>query len=325
MNRRIASLLLSALLLLGLLAGCGGSSAQEAAAHAEAEVVAPAAAESPAAPEETADESTGDAAGKVAGAEDMTEVVEVLEEGMVPIGADALREGVWPVEMKSSSSMFKADHCEILVENGEMQAVLYMTSEAYLYMYAGTATEAAAAPEAEYITLESAGDGLNSFTLPLEALDAPLECAAYSRRKELWYDRTLLFRADSLPLEAFAEGYLTTAESLDLADGEYSVEVTLSGGSGRASIQSPARLLVQDGEILAEIVWSSSKYDFMMVDGEKYLPVNTEGNAAFLIPVSVFDHPMAVQADTTAMSQPHLIDYSLRFDSATVQAAEQAA
>ena len=34
---------------------------------------------------------------------------------------------------------------------------------------------------------------------------------------------------------------------LSLEDGEYAIEVTLTGGSGKASIQSPALLTVTDG------------------------------------------------------------------------------
>ncbi len=69
------------------------------------------------------------------------------------------------------------------------------------------------------------------------------------------------------------------------------------------------------------IAWSSSNYDYMLVDGVQYDPVNTEGNSVFEIPVTAFDTPVAVQADTTAMSQPYLIDYTLTFDSASIQSA----
>ncbi|WP_126513827.1 hypothetical protein [Slackia heliotrinireducens] len=65
----------------------------------------------------------------------------------------------------------------------------------------------------------------------------------------------------------------------------------------------------------ATIVWSSPNYDLMIVDGTEYYPVNTSGNSVFEIPVSALDEDLAVQAETTAMSQPHLIDYTLRFDS----------
>ena len=45
----------------------------------------------------------------------------------------------------------------------------------------------------------------------------------------------------------------------------------------------------------------------------KYEPVNKDGNSTFEIPVSVFDAEMEVTADTVAMSEPHEIDYTLKF------------
>ena len=109
---------------------------------------------------------------------------------------------------------------------------------------------------------------------------------------------------------------------MNLADGEYTVEVTMEGGSGRASIQSPTELTIENGQAQAEIVWSSSHYDYMMVDGDKYLPVNTEGNSTFEIPVSVFDEPMTVIGDTTAMSVPHEVEYTLTFASESVSSVQ---
>ena len=258
---------------------------------------------------------------QVAGAGEMTEVVDVVEEGMVPVYPDELNEGSYDVVMSSSSSMFKADHVVLTVEDGEMQAWLYMSSDAYLCMYSGTAADAAAADDEEYIYLTETDDELPAFVLPLEALDDGFPYAAYSNRKEKWYDRTLLFRADSLPDEAFKEQRGTSLSDLNLEDGEYTVDVTLEGGSGRASVDSPAKLTVSEGICSAEIVWSSKNYDFMVVDGEEYKPVNEEGNSVFEIPVEVFDSNMPVQADTTAMSQPYLIDYTLYFDSASIAPA----
>ena len=104
-------------------------------------------------------------------------------------------------------------------------------------------------------------------------------------------------------------------------DGQYTVSVALSGGSGRASITSPAKVTLANGKMSAEIVWSSPNYDLMLVDGEQYLPVNTEGNSTFEIPISSLDQEIAVSAETTAMSQPHMIDYTLFFDSASIQEA----
>lgn len=104
-------------------------------------------------------------------------------------------------------------------------------------------------------------------------------------------------------------------------DGEYTIEVTLTGGSGRASVVSPAELTVENGQPYALIEWNSSNYDYMKVEGETYLPVNEEGNSAFEIPVTVFDEPMTVIGDTTAMSVPHEIEYTLVFDSSTISPA----
>ena len=98
-----------------------------------------------------------------------------------------------------------------------------------------------------------------------------------------------------------------------LADGTYETAVTLTGGSGRASVESPAEITVKDGKISAKIVWSSPYYDYMIVDGVKYENEAKSGNSTFTIPVSGFQYEMPVIADTTAMSEPHEIDYTLNF------------
>ncbi len=257
----------------------------------------------------------------VADASQMTTVEEVVEEGMTPVYADSLVDGDYPVRVKSSSSMFRIESAVLHVRDGSLSASLTINSKSYLSLYPGSALEAATADDSGHIPYTEDEDGAYTFVLPLEALDAPTPCAAFSKNKQLWYDRTLLFRADSLPTEAFRAGFFTTAESLGLADGDYSVEVTLGGGSGRASVQSPCRLRVENGVCTAEIVWGSANYDYMRLDDEVYLPVNPEGNSVFWIPAAFFDRSLPVIADTTAMSQPHEIEYTLCFDSATITAA----
>ena len=98
-----------------------------------------------------------------------------------------------------------------------------------------------------------------------------------------------------------------------ISDGDYAASVSLTGGSGRAYIESPCNVTVKNGEVTARIVWSSPHYDYMIVGGKTYNPVNTEGNSEFEIPVDL-GKDMQVQADTVAMSEPHLIDYTIRFD-----------
>lgn len=103
-------------------------------------------------------------------------------------------------------------------------------------------------------------------------------------------------------------------------DGTYTAAVTLEGGTGRATIESPAVLHCENGQFRAVIVWSSPNFDYMKVDGEKYELVSEPGgNSIFEIPVSAFDQKLDVIADTVAMSEPHEVEYTLYFDSATLQ------
>lgn len=254
----------------------------------------------------------------VASADEMAGVEDVVEEGMTPIDGSQVRDGVYDITVDSSSSMFQIVSCELTVENGSMTAQMTMGGTGYLYVYMGTGEQAANADDSEYIPFVEDAAGAHTYTVPVEALDAGVPCSAFSKNKEKWYDRTLVFRADSLPADAFAEGVVTTAEDLSLADGVYQVDVTLEGGSGRASVESPAQMAVENGKVTATIVWSSSNYDYMKVDGVRYDAVIENDRSVFTIPVTCFDWKMAVIADTIAMSQPHEIDYALRFDSASI-------
>lgn len=244
---------------------------------------------------------------------------EVVEEGMVPVYAGELKDGTYEIKVDSSSSMFNITDCLLTVEDGAMSAVMTMSGKGYLKVFMGTGEEAETASEADFIPYAEAEDGSHTFEVPVEALDMGIDCAAFSKNKEQWYDRTLVFRADSLPAEAFMEGRIATAESLGLADGTYRIDVALGGGSGRTSVESPALLTVKDGRMTARIVFSSPNYDYMKVDGVQYDRVNEEGNSAFEIPVSGLDFPMAVIADTIAMSVPHEIEYTLTFDSSSLE------
>lgn len=116
-----------------------------------------------------------------------------------------------------------------------------------------------------------------------------------------------------------ANAYAAETTASTLADGDYLMDVTLEGGSGRASVNSPTRVTVHDGKATARLEWSSPNYDYMLVEGTTYTPVNDEGNSVFEIPVLAFDEPFAVVGDTTAMSQPHEIEYTLTFDSSSAE------
>ena len=122
------------------------------------------------------------------------------------ITADMLKDGTYEITVESSSSMFNITHCDLIVENGSMKAVMTMSGHGYAKVFMGTGEEADKASEADFIQDAPNAEGFNVFTVPVEALDAELDCAAFSKKKEKWYDRTLIFNSADLPAEAFAEG-----------------------------------------------------------------------------------------------------------------------
>ena len=277
---------------------------------------------------------------KVASSADMTTVEEVGFDGLIPVYVEDIENGTYKVNVESSSSMFRIQSAELNVSDSSMTVALTLGSTSYLKLFAGTAEQAAASTEDQYIGYTESGDGV-VFEVPVEALDQPFSCAAFSAKKEMWYDRSLLIRADSLPPEAVhvaiadyeqlkkdardrqIEAQKSQSKLADLAvetdleDGEYEVPATLEGGSGKASVASPATLIVKDGKAFARIQWSSSHYDYMLVEGIKILPeekASPEDNSVFVIPVTSLSGPMKVIGDTTAMSTPHEVEYTLDFE-----------
>lgn len=316
----LAALLLVVGLSAGTLSGCG----KEAPAAAAADIAREAgsqAEDKQTEDRQTEDGQTGDDPAERAragdtGSQETGSRMDVAQDGMVPVLADAIKDGVYEIKVDSSSSMFQITECELTVRDGAMSAVMTMSGTGYLKLYMGTGADA------DFIPFAENADGKHTFKVPVEALDKGIDCSAFSKKKEKWYDRVLVFRADSLPAEAFADGRVAAAESLKLEDGSYTVAVRLEGGSGRASVETPAALRIEDGKAFATIIWSSSNYDYMKVGGEKFDLVNTEGNSSFEIPVSAFDWKMPVIADTIAMSEPHEVEYTLVFDSTTIKRAE---
>ncbi len=146
------------------------------------------------------------------------------------------------------------------------------------------------------------------------------------RMRLLWRRRILGFLAVLgafvawVPLPAAAA---PEASLIEMEDGEYAIDVELEGGSGKSTVSSPAILIVEDGRAYARVEWSSSNYDYMKVGEEKYLPINEEGYSTFEIPITVFDEPMAVIGDTTAMSTPHEVEYLLTFHVDSITSKDQ--
>ncbi len=235
-----------------------------------------------------------------------------------------LTDGTYAIEVESSSSMFKIEKAELTIAGENMTAVITLGGTGYTKLFMGTGEQAVIATEADFITYVEDADGAYTFTIPVAALDQPIDCAAFSKKKEEWYDRQLTFKAATVSNGAeTGETQITEAATeVKVEDGTYTIDVMLEGGSGRTTLESPATLKVVDGNATATIQWSSPNYDYMLIDGEKYLPVNTEGNSTFEIPVEVYDEAFAVIGDTIAMSKPKEIEYTITFHSASIKAAE---
>ena len=245
-------------------------------------------------------------------------------ESETPAAEAALPDGVYTADFNTDSSMFHANEsCDgkgtLTVADGQMTMHVSLQSKKIVNLYLGMAADAAdheadwLQPTTDTVTYsDGTSEEVYGFDIPVAAVDADFQLAILGT-KGTWYDHTVSV-ANAEPADE------TAAEAP--ADGTYTCAVTLEGGSGRATVESPAALTVADGAMTATIVWSSPNYDYMLIDGEKYLPINTEGNSTFEIPVAALDTALAVTADTVAMSTPHEIDYTLTFDSATLAAAE---
>ncbi len=304
-KRMIYGWLATLLVATTLLSGCGAK-----------ETEAPQEVQESAKVEETPAKDHSD---KIASESETVEAVEVEEEGMQAIAGIELKDGTYDIVVDSSSEMFNITSAKLTVVDGIMSCDMTMGGTGYLYLYNGIPEDAVDAGEDELIPFTEDSEGAHHFVVPVAALDHAENYAAFSKKKEKWYGRQLCFRADSLPLEAFVDDMYDTVASLEVADGEYLVDVTLTGGSGKASVDSPAYMWVADGKATVSLVWSSPNYDYMVVGGEKYLPVNTDGNSQFDIPVEAFNYRMPVTADTTAMSTPHEIAYHITLDGNSIK------
>ena len=284
---RFVSLLAVSALLAASLAGCG-SSASSVASSASSEAVS-----------SVAESAVSGAASESAAAS----------------SARTLEDGTYTAEFDTDSSMFHVNEASdgkgtLTVEDGQMTLHISLQSKKIVNLYVGMAADAPdheadwLQPTTDTVTYsDGTSEEVYGFDVPVEALDTDFQLAILGTKGK-WYDHTVSVRN----VEAQAAEAVETP-----VDGSYTCEVTLEGGSGRATVDSPAALTVADGKMTATIVWSSPNYDYMIVDGEKYLPTNTEGNSTFEIPVSALGVPLSVVADTVAMSTPHEIEYTLTF------------
>lgn len=303
--KKLIALALSALLLFALLTGCAQKPAEPAAAE-PAQPAAEAPAEAPADEEASAAEPAEEPAEEPAPAE------------------PALPDGVYTAEFNTDSSMFHANEaCDgkgtLTVKDGSMTIHVSLASKSIVNLFYGLAEDAQKdgaellQPTTDTVTYsDGLSEEVNGFDIPVPALDEEFDIAIIGTKGK-WYDHKVSVTNAVLKEDDAA------APAETLADGTYTIAVTLEGGSGKANIQSPCTLTVADGKMTATIVWSSSHYDYMLVDGERCDVLSTENGSTFEIPVAALDTPLAVVGDTTAMSTPHEIDYTLTFDASSAE------
>lgn len=302
MNKIIIVGGLSACLLLG---GCGAGQAADA----------------------TSAESTGAAQESTVTPTESTETVSTETEQ----DKAQLPDGVYAAEFSTDSSMFHvSEACDgkgtLTVKDGVMTIHISLGSKKILNLYPGLAEDAAKdgavllEPTTDTVTYS---DGMTEevygFDVPVPVIGEEFDLALIGTKGK-WYDHKV--KVSDPVAEDSREAANGSFDMSALADGSYTIELTMEGGSGRASIQSPTQITVADGAATAILEWSSPNYDYMLVNGEKYLPVNTEGNSVFEVPVEALDVPLTMIGDTVAMSTPHEVEYTVTFHSETLESAE---
>lgn len=244
---------------------------------------------------------------------------------------NVLEDGIYTAEFDTDSNMFHVNEAKdgkgiLTVKDGEMTIHVSLVSKSIVNLFPGLKEDAEKEgaellePTTDQVTYSDGyTEEVYGFDIPVPVLDEEFDVALLGKKGK-WYDHKVSVSNPVPASEEEAEAFQgKTAKDLGLEEGNYTADVSLEGGSGKATVESPAKLTVKDNEITAVIKWSSPNYDYMVVDGEKYEMRNKEGNSTFEIPVAGFDEPIPVKANTVAMSEPHEIDYTLKFDSESLK------
>ena len=118
------------------------------------------------------------------------------------VDADQIKEGIYAIDVSSSSSMFRVVDAQLTVKDGAMSAVLTLSGTGYLKLYMGTGEEALKDTDDKCIYYLENDEGKYTYEVPVEALNTDIDCAAWSIKKGQWYDRVLVFQSASIPADA---------------------------------------------------------------------------------------------------------------------------
>ena len=122
----------------------------------------------------------------------------VDKEGAEPITGDQLADGVYTISVNTGAKMFKITGAELTVKDGEITATVTMSGKNYTWFYVGDSEKIPEVEDSAFIPYVENEEGAYTFTFALEALDQVIPCAAYSKNKDAWYPRNILFDSDTL-------------------------------------------------------------------------------------------------------------------------------
>ncbi|MBR6478075.1 MAG: sirohydrochlorin cobaltochelatase [Lachnospiraceae bacterium] len=252
------------------------------------------------------------------------------EEGNFLAAAD-LKEGVsYQAKFDTDSSMFGLNEVcggkgVLTVVGGKLYIHVTLKSKSVLNLFPGLAADAqkeGAAilqPTLDVVTYDDGTkEEVYGFDVPVPYLDKEFDLALVGT-KGTWYDHKV---SVSQVTEGAANASVVVGsqapaleEQTEASTSSNTTKITLNGGSGKATIESPAQVIKKDGKDYAVLIWNSKNYDYMIVDGVKYLNEAKEGeNSKFTIPIKAYGEEISVIGDTIAMSAPHEIEYTIIFE-----------
>ena len=235
-----------------------------------------------------------------------------------------LEDGVYVAKFDTDSSMFHVNEANegkgiLTVSDGVMMIHISLPSKSIVNLYPGLVDDAEKdgavllEPTIDTVTYsDGMTEEVHGFDVPVPVINEEFDLALIGTKGK-WYDHKVIVSDPILgnDLHDSQDSISQASDDTLLEDGEYLVDITMEGGSGKASIESPAKMIMKDGKSIVTITWSSPNYDYMLLDGVKYEPVNTEGNSVFELPIDEFGVPITVVGDTTAMSKPHEVEYTI--------------
>ena len=111
--------------------------------------------------------------------------------------ATSLSDGSYRTSVETNNLMFKVVDCELVSENGMVNATITLSGTGYAKLYQGTG-EQAAADEGGWIANGTDDEGRYTFELKDVSLDTPINVAAYSTKNKIWYDRQIMFSSEDI-------------------------------------------------------------------------------------------------------------------------------